>query len=166
MIIIHKTLNIKSTNDVEDQLSAQDAFVSGGTGHGSPDINPDVMKIWNNGEKRLQYEFKEETRQEIEQRKTREKAESVQTEAYQNDLELWKNERVRPIRDQLMAQWVDHYASKPLWWNDLVSNNPDMVAEITATRQILLDWPATFTKYVTDQTIESKKPAKPSYITG
>lgn len=164
-MIYYKNPAVQTKEQAEQLLSAMDTFVSSGAG-GQPRLDSELTKIWNQGKKRLAWEWSEESQQEINQREQQEKAQADQIAIYKNDLELWKNEKIRPVRDMLMAQWVDYYASKPLWWNDLVSNNPDMVAEITAIRQVLLDWPATFTKYVTDKTIESKRPAKPSYITG
>jgi len=161
MIKIHKTLTVVSAEYIEKRLAQQDAFASGGTGPGSPNIEPEIMEIWNQGKERLSYEFIEESQQEIDQKEARDTAEAEKIEAYKSDLELWKNEKVRPIRDSLMFMWVDYYASKPLLWAGL---EEVMKTEISDTRQILLDWPATFTKYVTDQEIEAQKPATPSYI--
>ena len=164
-MIYYKNPVVQTKEKVEQLLSDMDKFVSTGIG-GQPRLDQELTKIWNKGNGHLPWEWSEESQQEINNREQQEQSKADQIEAYKNDLELWKNKKVRPIRNVLMSQWVDHFASKPLWWSDLISNNPDMIAEILVTRQVLLDWPATFTEYVTDQSIESKKPVKPSYITG
>jgi len=160
----YKNPAVQTKEQAKQLLSAMDDFVSSGEG-GQPRLDLELTKIWNQGNGHLSWEWSEETQQEIEQRGSQDQSKLDQIAAYKNDPELFLNEKVRPWRNSKLAEWVDVYAGKPLLWYDLVANKPDMVEEITAMRQTLLDWPATFTKYVTDQTIESRKPDKPLYIT-
>ncbi|MCK5604870.1 hypothetical protein KAR91_23470 [Candidatus Pacearchaeota archaeon] len=61
-----------------------------------------------------------------------------------------------------MVQWFDSLRLKLELWEE---QSEVVKAEALELRQTLLDWPATFLEYITDQEIEASKPAKPSYIT-
>jgi len=160
MEIYHKNPAVQTKEQAEQLLSAMDDFVSRGIG-GQPRLDPALTKIWDHGNGHLSWEWSEETQQEIEQRESQDQTKLDKIESYKSDLKLFLDEKVRPWRKSKLAEWVDAYAGRPLLWGEL---SEEIKTEITNTRTILLEWPATFTKYVTDQTIESKKPVKPSYI--
>ncbi len=156
----YKNNTIQTKEQAEKKLGEIDAFITGGPGKAKPLLDAQLMKIWNNGD-RLPWEFVEETQQEIDAKEEQDQAALDKIEAYKNDFELFLNEKVRPWRGWALIEWVDKYAGKPLLWESL---SEEMQSKIRDKRDELLAWPATFTKYVTDQTIESKKPANPSYI--
>ncbi len=162
----YKNTVVQTEERANELLSAMDEFVATGKtlefGNGKPILDLELTKIWNQGNGHLSWEWSEETQQEIDQRESQDQADADKIAAYKSDPELFLNEKIRPWRDWALVEWVDKYAGRPLLWESLDS---EMQTKIRDKRDELLGWPATFTKYVTDQTIESKKPAKPSYVT-
>lgn len=156
----YKNPAVQTKEQAEQLLSAMDTFISKGIG-AQPRLDLELTKIWNQGKGHLPWEWSEESQQEIDQKEQQDQSQADKIAAYKADLKLFLDEKVRPWRNSKLAEWVDSYAGRPLLWADL---SEEMKTKIMDTRSILLEWPATFTKYVTDQTIESKKPAKPSYI--
>ncbi len=160
MEIYYKNLSAQTKQQADQLLSDMDNFVSSGSG-GQPRLDAQLTKIWNQGGKRLDWQWSEETQQEIEQKEQSTQSETDKITAYKNDLELWKNEKVRPWRNWAISAWIDSVRDHGEMWEE---QTEEVKAELKAKRIELKDWPATFTKYVTDQTIEDRKPVKPSYI--
>ncbi len=156
----YKNNTIQTKEQADQKLAEMDAFVTGGPGKAKPLLDVQLTKIWNNGD-RLSWEFYEETQQEIDIKEAQDQSALDKIEAYKSDLKLFLDEKVRPWRDRVMVAWFDSIRSKPELWEEQDQGVKD---EALLMRQTLKEWPATFTKYVTDQTIEGKKPVKPSYI--
>lgn len=160
----YKNSIIQTEEQVRGMISTMNDFVNPDHPRTVPIILDAVLtKIWNEG-KNLDWKWSEESQQEIDQKEQQDQAEADKITSYKNDIVLWKNEKIRTIRNRLMSLWVDSIVDHTLLWTEFQEEKPGAAAELLEMRQTLKDWPATFTKYVTDQTIESKKPSKPSYI--
>lgn len=167
-MIYYKNPQVQTQEHLEELFDGMDNFVSGGTGKPQPRLDVNALKIWNDG-KRLSYEWSDKTKDEIEEEieqaereEQKAQAEQEKIDAYKADLELFKDEKIRPWRDWAMVSWFDSIRSKPELWEE---QTDEVKTEALALRGTLKTWPDTFTKYVTDQTIDNKKPTKPSYIT-
>jgi len=161
MIIYYKNINVQTKEKAEKLLSDMDGFVTGGPGRSMPRLDAELAIIWNGGN-RLPWEWSEKTQQEISLQEKIEEQEKTQVDAYKADIELWKNERIRPWRDRALIEWFDSLRSKPELWNEQTQEIKD---EALTLRRDLLDYPDKFSNYVTDKTVENRRPAKPSYIT-
>ncbi len=156
-----KNKNFQAKKQAEQAMSDMDDFIDPNNPRNIPPrLDNKLNKIWNNG-RRLTWEWSEDSEQQINSEDMEDQDKANQAERYRNDIELWKNEIIRPIRNYLMVEWFDSLRSKPELWDE---QNEEVKTEARELRQILKDWPAIFTEYVTDQEIEDLKPSIPSYI--
>jgi len=152
----YKNTQVQTREHADLLLSEMDNFISTGIG-GQPRIDSELMKIWNNGV-RLPYEFIEKTQQEIEQEDQSSQSKIDQINLYKNDTGLWKDEQIRPIRDNLMSKWVDSIRDHGALWEE---QTEEIKSELLEKREELKSWPSTFLEYIENPEL----PEKPSYIT-
>jgi len=154
---------VQTKEQIEQLLSEMDDFVNPNknpSGKPQPKLDYELMKIWNGGN-HLEWEWSEKTPKEDAQREANEQIIQDKINEYKNNLELFKNEKIRLWRDWALVNWFDSLRSKPELWED---QSQEIKNEALAMRRELLDFPDKFINYVIDKTIESRKPAKPSYI--
>ena len=168
MKIYHKNKTVQTEEQAEQLLSALDEFIATGTslmfGNAQPILDQELKIIYR--DYRNDWEWSEESKQEIDQREKQDQEESDKIAVYKNDLVLWKNERVKPLRntDLNNVLWIRDRHRDQVEIGGNKDLTPEQFSDFLVYIQELRDWPATFTKYVTDKTIESRRPEKPSYI--
>ena len=161
-IIYRKNQYMTSSEQAEELLAAMDNFINNPViGKPQPRLDIELMKIWNAG-KRLEWEWSEESKAEYERRKEREKLTEEELALFKADNEAWKNARIRPWRNQKLAQWIDDTFVRPLLY-DLTEKQE---AERIKKRRELLDWPALpeFESYISDEEVDALRPEPPSWI--
>ena len=88
--------DFKSKEEVESQIKKYKDWFSGAlNGIKKPSVSAKILTIV---ESSLDWSFTDKTYQEIKKEKL-ETEESEKIQSYQEDLELWKSEFLRPIRD-------------------------------------------------------------------
>jgi len=152
----YKNIRVQTKEHADLLLDEMDNFISSGIG-GQPRVDSELMKIWNNGD-RLPYEFSEKPQEETDKEEQLAQSKIDKIELYKNDLELWKDEQIRPTRNSLMSQWVDSIRDHGALWEE---QSEEVKSELLSKREELKAWPSTFTEYVENPEL----PEKPSYIT-
>lgn len=161
-IIYRKNQYVTSDERAEALLAAIDDFINNPViGKGQPRLDAELMKIWNNG-KRLEWEWSGETQVEYERRKERERLAAEELALFKADNEAWKDAKIRPWRNQKLAEWIDDTFVRPLFY-DLTEKQE---AERIEKRQELLDWLALpeFENYMSDEEVAEFKQEAPSWI--
>jgi hypothetical protein len=161
MIIYRKNQTVRTEEQANNLLDAQDDFVNNpGSERPAPTLDPILRIIWNGGE-RQEWEWSDETSREYTRRIAQEKAEEAKIEGYKADLELWKNEVVRPCRDRRLNIWIDITYIRGKQYEAMTEAEK---VERDTKYQELLDWPDTITEYKADAELELLKPSAPSYL--
>ena len=158
MKIYYKNKNVISEEEFIETLNLLDDFIKNPEpGKPMPQADAQLMKIWNGGD-HLDYEFSEETKEEAEQRE----AEKALLDFYKNaeNLEAWKDAKVRPLRNALFDPWINDVSMRPTKYKSYNVTQE----EIDAKHKELCDWPSTFEAWVSDEEIEAAKPSPPSWI--
>ena len=153
----YKNNDIKTREQLESEFDKYDSFIHGGTGIAQPRLDETALKIFNNGD-RLVYEFVHESEKELMRVESIEQSKIERETKYKNDIELWKDEKIRPIRNQLMSLWVDSIRDHGELWDE---QSDEVKSELLSKRQELKEWPSLLTEYTENPAL----PEKPSYVT-
>jgi hypothetical protein len=155
-IIYRKNPFVQTQEQALNILEAMDDFVNNPEpGKTPPDMDNELRYIWNNGDW-LEWDWSDETEAEESTRL----AEEEKEQRLKDDLEYFKDVKIRPWRNQNLFEWIDDTFAKPLKYK-LSSQQEVERAELHAE---LLDWPELFTEYKTDEEIDDLKPDPPSWI--
>jgi len=160
--IYRKNQYVISSEQAEKLLSAMDDFVNNPViGKGQPRLDPELMKIWNSGQ-RLDWEWSEKTKVEYERKKALEDQALKKLALFKSDNDAWKNAIVRHWRNIKLVAWIDDTFTRPLLYNLTVEQETERVAK----RQELLEWPALpeLGSYKTDEELDVLQPSAPSWI--
>ncbi len=162
MRIYRKNNYVATEEQANILLDAMDKFVNKPViGKPQPRLDADLMKIWNNC-KRLDWKWSEEGEADYIRRIAAEKSAKAELERLKTDNDYFKDQKLRPWRDQKLVEWIDATFAKPL----LYKLTPKQKSERIQKRQELLDWTslADFDIYKTDAKIDVLKPSAPSWI--
>lgn len=161
MEILRKSVAVRTEEEAAALLAAMDDFINNPEpGKAQPVLSQRLMEIWNGGDT-FEWEWSDETQEEYDIRTAEEDAAAVELSELQNNLEYFKDTKIRPWRNQKLIEWVDETFIKPLKYALTEAQETERIN----IRSELLDWPDTFTEYKTDEEIDALRPSAPGWIT-
>jgi len=133
--------DFKSKEEVESQIKKYKDWFSGAlSGIKKPSVSSEILNIVESG---LGWSFVNKTSQEIKSVKLEEE-ELIRTQSYQENLDLWKNEFLRPIRDSKLQK-----TDLPFMLSDYPISESEK-NELLTYRQYLRDVISTVKEYSED----------------